>query len=74
MDTQRKLCEELQREMMSEKALRLKLEEDFTQNNKNHEEEVQLRLQFESKLNNMHSAHRDLETRYRRVYNDLSHA
>lgn len=40
MDTQQKLCEELQREMMNEKQMRLKLEEDYTQNTKNHEEEV----------------------------------
>ena len=32
-----------------------------------HEEEVQLRLKFESKLNNMHSAHRDLETKFKRT-------
>lgn len=71
LDTQQKMCEELQREMMNEKQMRLKLEEDYTQNTKNHEEEVQLRLKFESKLNNMHSAHRDLETRYKRVLADL---
>lgn len=58
--------------MMNEKQMRLKLQEDFTQNTKNHEEEVQLRLKFESKLNNMHSAHRDLETRYKRVLADLN--
>lgn len=40
LDTQQKLCEELQREMMNEKQMRLKLEEDYTQNTKNHEEEV----------------------------------
>ena len=68
------MCEELQREMMNEKQMRLKLEEDYTQNTKNHEEEVQLRLKFESKLNNMHSAHRDLETRYKRVLQDFSNA
>ena len=66
------MCEELQREMMNEKSMRLKLEEEFTQNNQNHEEEVQLRLKFESKLNNMHSAHRDLETRYKRVLHELT--
>ena len=66
------MCDELQREMMNEKQMRLKLEEDFTLNNKNHEEEVQLRLKFESKLNNMHSTHRDLETRYKRVLQDLT--
>ena len=74
LDMQQKLCEELQREMMNEKQMRLKLEEDYTQNTKNHEEEVQLRLKFESKLNNMHSAHRDLETRYKRVLQDLNAA
>ena len=40
LDTQQKLCEELQREMMNEKQMRLKLEDDYTQNTKNHEEEV----------------------------------
>ena len=60
--------------MMNEKTMRMKLEEDYTQNTKNHEEEVQLRLKFESKLNNMHSAHRDLETRYKRVMTDLVNA
>ena len=57
--------------MMNEKTMRMKLEEDYTKNTKNHGEEVQLRLKFESKLNNMHSAHRDLETRYKRVLKDL---
>jgi hypothetical protein len=52
--------------------MRLKLEEDYLQNTKNHEEEVQLRLKFESKLNNMHSAHRDLESKYKRVLSDLA--
>ena len=59
---------------MNERQMRLKLEEDYTQNTKNHEEEVQLRLKFESKLNNMHSAHRDLESKYKRVMTDLSNA
>ena len=51
--------------------MRLKLEEEYMQNTKNHEEEVQLRLKFESKLNNMHSAHRDLDTKYKRTQQDL---
>ena len=59
---------------MNEMQMRKKLEEDYTQNTKNHEEEVQLRLKFESKLNNMHSAHRDLESKYKRIMNDLSNA
>jgi hypothetical protein len=33
-----------------------------------------LRLKFESKLNNMHSAHRDLESKYKRVLVDLNNA
>lgn len=51
--------------------MRLKLEEEYMQNTKNHEEEVQLRLKFESKLNNMHSAHRDLDTKFKRTKADL---
>lgn len=51
--------------------MRMKLEEEYMQNTKNHEEEVQLRLKFESKLNNMHSAHRDLETKFKRTRQDL---
>lgn len=54
--------------------MRQKLEEEYAQNTKNHEEEVQLRLKFESKLNNMHSAHRDLESKYKRVLTDLANA
>lgn len=54
--------------------MRMKLEDDYAQNTKNHEEEVQLRLKFESKLNNMHSAHRDLESKYKRVLTDLANA
>ena len=44
------------------------------QNSKNHEEEVQLRLKFESKLNTMHSMHRELEIKHKRLQNDLSQA
>ena len=35
---------------------------------------MQLRLKFESKLNNMHSAHRDLESKYKRVLSDLANS
>lgn len=67
-----KRCEELDKDRATEKAMRKKLEEEFNQNTKNHEEEVQLRLKFESKLNNMHSAHRDLETKFKRVRQDFT--
>ena len=59
---------------MAERSMRMKLEEEYMQNIKNHEEEVQLRLKFESKLNNMHSAHRDLETKFKRTKQDLTKA
>jgi chromosome segregation ATPase len=64
----------LEKERQSERQMRLKLEEEYMQNTKNHEEEVQLRLKFESKLNNMHSAHRDLDTKYKRTQQDLAKA
>ena len=67
MEVLQKYSEELERERTNERTLRLKLEEEYMQNSKNHEEEVQLRLKFESKLNTMHSVHRDLETRFKRI-------
>ena len=72
MEILQKYSEELERERINERQMRLKLEEEYMQNTKNHEEEVQLRLKFESKLNNMHSAHRDLESKYKRIQNDYS--
>jgi len=51
--------------------MRMKLETEYTQNTKNHEEEVQLRLQFEAKLNKMHGQNRDLNGRYTRAATDL---
>jgi hypothetical protein len=67
MEILQKYSEELERERINERQMRQKLEEEYMQNTKNHEEEVQLRLKFESKLNNMHSAHRDLESKYKRI-------
>jgi len=61
----------LERELASEKQMRQKLEEELEMNTKNHEEEVQLRLKFESKLNNMHSIHRDVDTKYRRALKEI---
>lgn len=69
-----KYNEQLEKEKAMERQARMKLEEEYLQNTKNHEEEVQLRLKFESKLNNMHSAHRDLETKFKRQRQDLMKA
>lgn len=71
MNLMQKYSALLEREKLDEKNVRLKLEEELLQNSKNHEEEVQLRLKFESKLNNMHSIHRDLATKYRRALLDI---
>lgn len=38
---------------------------------KNHEDEVQLRLQFESKLNALHALHRDVKNLYRRATEEI---
>ncbi|CDW73527.1 UNKNOWN [Stylonychia lemnae] len=72
MEVMQKYSEELEKERTNERTLRLKLEEEYMQNSKNHEEEVQLRLKFESKLNSMHSIHRELEIKHKRLGIDLS--
>ncbi len=74
MEVLQKYSEELERERTNERTLRLKLEEEYMQNSKNHEEEVQLRLKFEGKLNSMHSIHRELEIKYKRLLSDLATA
>jgi hypothetical protein len=74
MEVLQKYSEELERERTNERTLRLKLEEEYMQNSKNHEEEVQLRLKFESKLNSMHSMHRELEIKHKRLEQDLQTA
>lgn len=71
VDTLQKYSQKLERELASEQATRIKLEEEFQTNTKNHEEEVQLRLKFESKLNNMHSIHRDVDTKYKRALQEI---
>ena len=41
------------------------------QNTKNHEEEVKLRLKFESKLNNLYASHREQTIKYDRTMSEL---
>ena len=50
----------------------MKLEEEYMQNSKNHEEEVQLRLKFEQKLNSMHSHQRDIEIKLARALEEIT--
>jgi hypothetical protein len=49
----------------------MKLEEEYMQNSKNHEEEVQLRLKFESKLNSMHSRQRETDIKLARASEEV---
>ena len=51
--------------------MRVKLEEEVLTKQRNHEDEVQLRLKFESKLNYLHSLHRDLESKYERSLEEI---
>ena len=48
-----------------------KLKADFEAQQRNHENEVQLRLQFESKLNSLHAMHRDLKAKYNRATEEI---
>jgi len=48
-----------------------KLKADFLLQQKQHENEVQLRLQFESKLNSLHAMHRDLKAKYVRATEEI---
>jgi len=74
LETLQKYCEGLEKDRNAERNQRLKVEEEQLQNNKNHEEEVQLRLKFEAKLNLMHSKHRDVCTKFDRVLVDFTKA
>ena len=71
METMRDYNDQLEKDRANEKTLRLKLEEEYMQNTKNHEEEVKLRLKFEGKFNTMHDTHRELEIRHDRTLKEL---
>ena len=71
METMRDYNDQLEKDRANEKQLRLKLEEEYMQNTKNHEEEVKLRLKFEGKFNTMHDTHRELQIRHDRTLKEL---
>jgi septal ring factor EnvC (AmiA/AmiB activator) len=71
LDTMVKRKEELEKQKEEEEFLRKKIEEEFSKKVETHEEEVQLRLKFEQKLNNMHALHRDLQAKYQRALEDI---
>ena len=64
LDNLSKKKDELEKAKEEEEFQRKKLQEEFSKKVETHEEEVQLRLKFEQKLNNMHALHRDLQAKY----------
>lgn len=70
----KKYAERIEKERTSERTQKLKLEEEYLQNTRNHEEEVQLRMKFEGKLNKMHSDFRDLTTKSNKAEKDFYYA
>ena len=71
MDTMEAKMENLEKEKQTEKDLRIKLEDEYMVNTKNHEEEVKLRLKFEGKFNSMQSEHRELQIRHGRIQTEI---
>ena len=61
----------MQKDLSDEIKITEKLRRDMAYHIKNHEEEVQLRLQFESKLNSLHALHRDVKAKYERAIDDI---
>lgn len=59
------------KQLAEKSTLITQLQTEIFRNQKVHEEEVQLRLEFESKLNGLHSLQRDLEERYERAVRDI---
>lgn len=58
-------------ERNNEKQMRIKLEEEYAANASSYEDEIQLRLKFEQKLNVMHTDFRNLQTINIRAMADL---
>lgn len=66
-----KTVSDLEDKLKDERTRVKVLESDMKQSNKNQEEEVQLRLRFESKLNQLHSVQRELQNAYDRAEEEL---
>lgn len=62
---------DLKDELERIKEINEKLEYEIQENKRVHEDEVSMRLKFESKLNQLHSLYRDIETRYERACEDI---
>jgi hypothetical protein len=56
----------MEKQRDNEKNLRLKHEEDVMTITRNHEEEVDLRLQFEARVNQLNTEFREMEIKFNR--------
>lgn len=65
IEERQKYVKELEQERDAYRTNKARMEAEISQSNKSHDEEVQLRLKFESKLNAIYSVHRDLQRRVR---------
>jgi predicted RNase H-like nuclease (RuvC/YqgF family) len=63
IEERQKYVKELEQERDAYKMNKGRMEAEINQSNKSHDEEVKLRLKFESKLNKIYSVHRDLQRR-----------
>ncbi len=63
IDEMQKYVRELEGEREAYRLNKRRLEAEISQSSKSHEEEVQLRLKFETKLNGIYSVYRDLQNR-----------
>ena len=63
IEERQKYVKELEQERDAYKVSKVRMEAEINQSNKSHDDEVKLRLKFESKLNKIYSVHRDLQRR-----------
>ena len=56
--------------MQNEEKMK-KMEEDFAEFARKSEEEIAIRIKFEGKINDLHSLHRHLTSRYERSLEDI---
>lgn len=63
--------EEIEKEKQIELSKREQLQKDHEQQNKNYEDEVNLRKRYEMKINELFILHREVETRYKRAVEEI---
>lgn len=72
IDSLKQQEKDLRAQLDDETSLRKKVEGEMDENKRSHENEINLRLKFETKLNSLHAIHRELENKYKWVENELS--